>query len=103
MKKMVIISVLTTAFIGTVWAMPQGSPSPEKRIERMQQKLGLDDSQAQAIRQIMESKRAEIQQIRESSVAQINAVLTPEQQQQFAELRERRQDKRKQRRHDRSE
>ena len=56
-------------------------------MEELSKKLNLTDAQKTAIEQIVADEAKEIQKIRENSRKQINAVLTPEQQEEFAEIK----------------
>jgi Spy/CpxP family protein refolding chaperone len=56
-------------------------------VQELSEKLNLTDTQKAAIEQIVANEANEIQKIRENSRKQINAVLTPEQQKEFAEIR----------------
>jgi Spy/CpxP family protein refolding chaperone len=54
-------------------------------VKELSEKLNLTETQKTAIEQIIANEAKEIQKIRENSRKQINAVLTPEQQKEFAE------------------
>jgi Spy/CpxP family protein refolding chaperone len=56
-------------------------------VQKLSEKLNLTDTQKTAIEQIIANEAKEIQEIRENSKKQINAVLTPEQQKEFAEIK----------------
>jgi Spy/CpxP family protein refolding chaperone len=56
-------------------------------VQELSEKLNLTNEQKAAIEQIVANEVKEIQKIRENSRKQINAVLTPEQQQEFAEMK----------------
>lgn len=56
-------------------------------MQEFNKKLNLTDAQKTAIEQIVTNEVKEIQKIRENSRNQINAVLTPEQQKEFAAIR----------------
>jgi len=61
-------------------------PSP-MFVQELSDKLNLTDTQKAAIEQIVANEANEIQKIQENSKKQINAVLTPEQQKEFAEMK----------------
>jgi Spy/CpxP family protein refolding chaperone len=56
-------------------------------VKELSDKLNLTDAQKTAIEEIIANEVKEIQKIRENSREQINAVLTPEQQKEFAAIR----------------
>jgi Spy/CpxP family protein refolding chaperone len=56
-------------------------------VQELSEKLNLTDAQKTAIEQIIANEAKEIQEIRENSKKQISAVLTPEQQEKFAEMK----------------
>jgi Spy/CpxP family protein refolding chaperone len=56
-------------------------------VQELSEKLNLTDTQKTAIEQIVANEAKEIQEIRENSRKEINAVLTPEQQKEFAEIK----------------
>ncbi len=56
-------------------------------VQELSEKLNLTDTQKVAIEQIVANEAKEIQKIQENSKKQINAVLTPEQQKEFAEIK----------------
>jgi Spy/CpxP family protein refolding chaperone len=56
-------------------------------MQELSEKLNLTNEQKAAIEQIVANEAKEIKKIRESSREQIKAVLTPEQQQEFAEIK----------------
>ena len=67
---------------------PDAPPSYSPRfVQELSEKLNLTDTQKAAIEQIVANETKEIQKIRENSRKQINAVLTPEQQKEFAEIK----------------
>jgi Spy/CpxP family protein refolding chaperone len=56
-------------------------------MQELSEKLNLTDAQKTAIELIVANEAKEIQEIRENSKKQIDAVLTPEQQKEFAEIK----------------
>lgn len=56
-------------------------------VQKLSEKLNLTDTQKTAIEQIVANEAKEIQKIRENSRKQINAILTPEQQKEFVEIK----------------
>jgi protein CpxP len=61
--------------------------SPPWFMQELSEKLNLTDAQKTTIEQIVANEAKEIQEIRENSRKQINAILTPEQQKEFAEIK----------------
>lgn len=66
---------------------PDAPVPPARFVQELNEKLKLTDTQKAAIEQIVANEAKEIQKIRENSRQQINAVLTPEQQKEFAEMK----------------
>jgi Spy/CpxP family protein refolding chaperone len=56
-------------------------------VQKLSEKLNLTDAQKTAIELIVANEAKEIQEIRENNKKQIDAILTPEQQKEFAEIR----------------
>jgi Spy/CpxP family protein refolding chaperone len=56
-------------------------------VQELSEKLNLTDAQKTAIELIVANEAKEIQEIRENSKKQIDAILTPEQQKEFAEIK----------------
>jgi Spy/CpxP family protein refolding chaperone len=56
-------------------------------MQELSEKLNLTDAQKTAIELIVANEAKEVQEIRENSRKQINAILTPEQQKEFAEIK----------------
>ncbi|MFZ0033445.1 MAG: hypothetical protein WAK60_00465 [Sedimentisphaerales bacterium] len=61
--------------------------SPPWFMQGLGEKLNLTDAQKAAIEQIVANEAKAVQEIRENSRKEINAILTPEQQKEFAEIR----------------
>lgn len=86
MKKLLSSIAIVALVASPAFAMGDS----QKRVERMTQELNLNETQQQQIQAIMEQQRAELEALREQSKSKIAAVLTPEQQAKFDELREER-------------
>jgi Spy/CpxP family protein refolding chaperone len=101
-KAAIFLTVLTfgCAAVFAETSPPQDSNSPaieNKRpdiapfsagfVQELAEQLKLTDTQKAAIEKIIADEAKEIQKIRENSRNQINAVLTPEQQKEFAEMK----------------
>ena len=68
---------------------PDGPPSPERILERMQQELGLSNSQGSQVKQILEQERAQHDAAHKAAQQALAKVLTPEQMQKLQEGRPR--------------
>ena len=66
---------------------PDAPPRSPWLVKELSDKLNLTDAQKTAIEEIIANEAKEIQKIRENSKEQINAVLTAEQQKEFASIR----------------
>ena len=86
---MLAITASAYAEDGRKAAHGPGLHGPAMMSERMAERLGLDESQEQQVRDIIESAKPEFEALRARVLNDINAVLTPEQQEQFAEAQER--------------
>jgi Spy/CpxP family protein refolding chaperone len=102
-KKTTIFLVVLTLGCAVASAEPVPSPDsnspvckdkrPDARqhthwfMQELSEKLNLTDAQKTAIELIVANEAKEIQEIRENSKKQIDAILTPEQQKEFAEIK----------------
>jgi Spy/CpxP family protein refolding chaperone len=102
-KKTTIFLVVLT--LGCVVASAEPVPSPDSNspvckdkrpdarqhthwfMQELSEKLNLTDAQKTAIELIVANEAKEIKEIRENSKKQIDAILTPEQQKEFAEIK----------------
>ncbi|MCJ7777676.1 MAG: hypothetical protein MUP16_05115, partial [Sedimentisphaerales bacterium] len=66
---------------------PDASQHTHWFMQELSEKLNLTDAQKTAIELIVANEAKEIQEIRENSKKQIDAILTPEQQKEFAEIK----------------
>ncbi|MGA2171954.1 MAG: hypothetical protein ABSG82_02930 [Sedimentisphaerales bacterium] len=114
-KKMIVIWAALTFGCALAFAAPapdanspehrNKGPAPQQRMQELSEKLNLTDAQKVAVRAIFaneandimtvrqdsslsdEQKQAKIKEIRDSGREKINALLTPEQQKKFAEMK----------------
>lgn len=103
-KKIATVTVLTALLAtGVAMAKPFGDPEKmaawlDKRIERMTEKLSLNDDQAAKVKTIMqeqmEKRKAMMEQHRTETEARLGTVLTSEQMQKMQEMKEKRKEKR---------
>ncbi len=105
MKKPLLIAGFLLA-AGSAMAMgPHGKPNPERMMERMTQKLELNESQQAELAKIMEDARAEREDLvarmkahRERTEEKIAGILTAEQRGRFEEMKAERKKRRAERR-----
>lgn len=96
MKKIMYLVVLS-AFALSVSAFANegicGKDKAEKRVEHLQQKLGLNAEQTAKVRSIFDAKAVEVKALMEKTHAEVSAVLTPEQKSKFEAMKKERGDK----------
>jgi len=101
MKKILIVGALLAsaqlALAGPMMGKRFDPPSVEKRVERMTEALSLSDEQAQNVTTIMtnydEQRKPlmeQLKQLRDAERKEIGAVLTDEQKEKLADMRDRR-------------
>lgn len=69
----------------------------EKKVERLKEKLSLNDAQAAQIKAILDSKKEQMIALKKQTHDQINAVLTPEQRQKYEAMKKEFKEKHKER------
>ncbi|MCG8392699.1 MAG: hypothetical protein MI745_06420 [Pseudomonadales bacterium] len=91
MKKLaiVILAVVSTS----AFAMGPGHKGGERMAEHMQKQLELTDEQTAQIQTIFTEQGEKMKALHEETREKINAVLTPEQQDKLAELKEKRKER----------
>ena len=101
MKKIAII--LLTIFTTTAFAYGPGHKGGERMLEHMSEKLELTDEQKGELQIIFDAQGEKMRALHDETQEKINAVLTPEQQEKMAKMKENRKKRREENKQKRQE
>ena len=95
-RLLIALAVATVIPVAAYAAMDgQGARDPGKRLQRMAERLNLNDSQKARMKALFEENKAERDALREQMRAQINEILNDEQAAKMSEMRTQRREHRK--------
>lgn len=66
-----------------------GAKTPEERLNRLSERLNLTDEQKSKVQAVFETMHQQIQEVKTNADTQLQQILTPEQYQEFQNLRQR--------------
>jgi Spy/CpxP family protein refolding chaperone len=89
MKKFIAFAAAAALLTSPVlaFAHESGKKGPDRKIERLKEKLGLTDDQTAKVRAIFDDTHTKMQALMEQTRTQIKAVLTPEQQAKYDQMK----------------